>query len=184
MKDVLFFIREVLKYFLGLFIALLAIWWAIGDVSKSTIILGENQKKHNAIVVHSGQSSTSIDKVGSYVDLKSKNRLPLNVKMMSKEEIERRFKDVIQANPTPAETFFLYFKRDGKELAEGSEEIFLKAIESIEHRSPCLVDVIGHTDSFGTEESNLLLVLQRSEYVTKLLLEEGLNPSILSMQLF
>lgn len=152
----------------------------MGCSSKSTIVLADNNQTHNAIVISTKKGSTLLDKTGSYIDLKSENQLPNEIKLMSKEEISNRFKEALEAQPSKGETFILYFEIGGTTLTEESQNILTKALQSIHTRYPCMVDVIGHTDTVGTEEHNQEVSLQRANFIKGFLISKNIDTNILT----
>ena len=50
----------------------------------------------------------------------------------------------------------------------------------IKKRSPCLVDIIGHTDTVGSWESNVALSLKRAKFIKNILIKNGADPSLLT----
>jgi outer membrane protein OmpA-like peptidoglycan-associated protein len=161
---------------------ILSFFLFIGCSSKSTIVLIDNNKEHNAIVISNSEGSITLDKTGNYVDLKSQNRLPKKVKKMSQAEINERFKETLEAEPLPPEQFIVYFKKNSTELIDESKNVLEKAMKSIKKRRPCLVDIVGHTDTVGSEEKNMKVSLKRAKYIQAILLKNKINPQILTVK--
>jgi len=63
----------------------------------TTVVLADNGKEQNAIVIQTDVGETTIDKVGQYVNLSSKNEAPSEIKTMSQKEIDKKFKSAIEA---------------------------------------------------------------------------------------
>lgn len=137
--------------------------------SKTTVVLADSGKKHNAIVVKTDKGSVTLDKVGSYVDLKAKDKAPSSVKRMSKEQMKRRFNDVINSAPAKPISYLLYFKPNSLELTQSSKELLSRVLETIKERTPCMVDIIGHTDTVGSSKSNLEVSLKRAKYIASMI---------------
>ena len=168
MKKILFLILSLLLF--------------IGCSSKSTIVLIDNNKEHNAIVISNSEGSITLDKTGNYVDLESKKRLPKEIQKMSQSEINERFKETLEAEPTPPEQFIVYFKKNSTELIETSKNVLKEAMKSINKRRPCLVDIVGHTDTVGSEEENMKVSLKRAKYIQEMLVENKVDPKILTVK--
>ena len=146
----------------------------MGCSSKSTVVLIENGKTQNAVIVTTDKGSQTLDSVGSFVNLTAKDRLPSEIKIMSKKEIAERFKEVIAITPNKAKSFILYFEQNGVELLPKSKQILLDAIDSIAKRTPCMVDIIGHTDTTGSNQANIVVSLKRAKYIASVLEKRGI----------
>jgi len=142
---------------------------------KSIIILSDSGKRHNAIIITTDKGSTKLDKVGSYVTLTSKNDIPKSDKIMSKLEMKREFNDVFLAIPKKPVVYIVYFKIGSLELTDKSKNIFNNAINEIKKRSPCIVDVIGHTDTTGSSNINMKLSLNRANYIKSIIKKKNIN---------
>jgi outer membrane protein OmpA-like peptidoglycan-associated protein len=143
--------------------------------SKTTVVLLDSGKSQNAVIVSTNGGKTKLDKVGNFVDLKDKENAPSEIKRMSKEEIDSRFSKVLSVSPTKPIKYILYFEPNSIELTEDSKKILSDAIASIEKRSPCMVDVIGHTDSVGSNKTNAKVSLKRAKYIKSIITKKGLK---------
>jgi len=143
--------------------------------SQTTVVLLDSGKKQNAVIVSTDKGSSKLDKVGNYVGLKDKESAASEVKVMSKEDIESRFSNVLAASPKKPMKYMLYFKPKSKELTEESQNILPKIMKTIEEYSPCMVDVIGHTDTTGSSEINIRVSLKRAKYIESILKEKGVK---------
>ena len=148
--------------------------------SQTTVVLLDNGKTHNAVIVSNNKGTSKLDKVGSYVDLKDTNKSVGEVKIMSKKEIESRFSKVLAATPPKPVKYVVYFKPKSKELTEESKAVLVKAIETIKKRTPCMVDIIGHTDTTGSNELNIKVSLKRAQYIESILKEKGVKAESLT----
>ncbi len=143
--------------------------------SKTTVVLLDSGKPNSSIIVSTQKGSSKVDKIGSYVELKDSNKAPSAVKKMSPDELQNRFGKVISSAPKKPISYRLYFKKGSTELTDESKEIFKKALNSIKERSPCMVDIIGHTDTVGSDTINAKVSLKRSKYVKSLIEKTGLK---------
>jgi outer membrane protein OmpA-like peptidoglycan-associated protein len=132
---------------------------------KTTVVLLDSGKSRNAIIVANKTGQTRLDKVGSYVNLKDKVSVLSEVKMMSKDEVNARFSKVLATEPLKPITYIVYFKPNSTELTGASKLTLAKALKSIESRSPCMVDIIGHTDTVGAGTLNAKVSLKRARSI-------------------
>ena len=142
---------------------------------KSLVVLLNNGKTQNAINVSNEKGSTHIDKVGGSVKLKDKEIAISEVEIMPKEEIQKRFSKALSASPKKALRYILYFKEGQMELTEDSLDTLTKALQSIKDYAPCVVDVIGHTDTAGSGQGNLRMSLKRANYMKKIIESKNIN---------
>jgi len=143
--------------------------------SQTTVVLLDNGKTHNAVIVSNNKGTSKLDKVGSYVDLKDENKSVSEIKTMSKKEIASRFSKVLAASPKKPVKYMVYFKPKSKELTEESQAVLLKAMEMMKERTPCMVDIIGHTDTTGSNELNIKVSLKRAKYIESILKEKAVK---------
>lgn len=141
----------------------------------TTIVLADNGDKQNAIVVQTDVGSTVIDKAGQYVSLSSKNNAPSDIKIMTKDEIDKKFKSAIEAMPLEPIHVNLYFKNNSNELTDASKEKLPYILIQIKDRMPCDVSIIGHTDTKGSASFNTKLALERAKYVKSWVLSSEID---------
>jgi len=147
----------------------------VGCGVKSTVLLLDSGKSQNAVVVSNDKGSQTLDKVGSFVGLKDKETTPAKPEAMDKDEISKRFGAVLAATPLKPVSYRLYFQPSKMLLTEASEAIFKEAVASIKKYAPAKVDIIGHTDTVGSNAINLKVSLKRAKYVESLITEQNLK---------
>jgi len=147
--------------------------------SQTKVVLLDSGKAHNAVIVSTDKGSQKLDAVGKFVNLKDKETAPSEPETMSKEEIEAQFSKVLAAAPKKAISHILYFKPHSTDLTEVSQSELLKSIEDIRKNAPCMVDIIGHTDTVGSNAINAKVSLKRAKVIEELIKKEKVN--IISM---
>jgi len=156
----------------------------IQPVKTTTVVLLDNGKTHNAVVVANEKGSSQLDKIGAYVEMNDSKEAPPPPKMMPPEEIQKRFGKVLAASPKAPLVYRLYFKPKSMALTNASEKTLQTVVEKIKERSPCLVDIIGHTDTVGTAKNNIKISLRRASYVQKLIEKRGVDVHSLAIKGF
>ena len=136
---------------------------------KTTVVLLNNGKTQNSVMVSTQKGSANLDKIGAYVDMKDKKKAPPPPKIMPEAEIKKRFGKVLAAAPQKPVSFLLYFKPHEMALTTASQTTFNRAIETIKTRSLSMVDVIGHTDTVGSSKLNIDVSLKRAKYIKNML---------------
>jgi len=139
------------------------------------VVLLDSGKANSSVIVSNDKGSQKIDAIGKYVRLKNKTMAPSQPEQMSEEEISRRFSKVLSAIPKKAISHIVYFKPHSTDLTEASKEELIKSIEDIRKNAPCMVDIIGHTDTVGSNEINAKVSLKRAQYIESLLKKEKVN---------
>ena len=143
--------------------------------AKNIVLLGENGREHNAIVVSTLKGSQRVDKVRGYVGLNSQSEAPSRVRTMSKKEFESRFSATIASMPESAISYILHFEKGALELTASSQKEISEIVELIIAKAPCEVDFIGHTDSVGLEEENIKKAYRQADYVESIFKQEILK---------
>lgn len=159
----------VILTWIGMFVA------SMLNTPSTTIVLIDNNKVQNAVIVKTDAGSTVINKPGQYVNISSKDKAPTQVKTMSDEEIKKRFESAIQATPLHPTNVLLYFKAGTNDLTEESIAKLPEVMEKIQKRMPCDVNVIGHTDTEGSNEYNVKLSLKRAYKVKDLISAKNMD---------
>jgi len=177
MKRLFFFLENIAVISLAAFLSIVEY-----QEGASSVVLLNSGKKQNAIIVSNEKGSSHLDKVGSFVDLKDKNKAASEIKIMSNKEIQNRFSKALAASPKKAISYILYLKSGRMELTEDSENVLLEVLKSIKDYAPCIVDIIGHTDTVGSNEGNLKISLKRAKYVEKIIKSKDLNISLLTVK--
>jgi outer membrane protein OmpA-like peptidoglycan-associated protein len=150
----------------------------------TTVILADNHKSHNAIVVKTDAGSTVIDKSGHYVTLSSKDEKPSSIKKISNEEIRKKFKSAIRALPSKPEHVYLYFKQGTSELTTQSLNKLPHIYELLRRRAPCDLNIIGHTDTKGSQATNLRLSMKRAQDIKKWILSREVDVNNLKVEAY
>jgi outer membrane protein OmpA-like peptidoglycan-associated protein len=150
----------------------------------TTVVLGDNAKEHNAIIVSTNAGKVVVDKPGEYVSLTSKDKAPSEIKVMSKEQINKKFQSAIQSAPLKPIKILLYFKSGTNELTELSKEKLPQILKSIQERMPCDVNIIGHTDTQGSLAYNAKLSLQRADFVKEWIQENNVKLDNLKVETY
>ncbi len=143
--------------------------------SSSRVILLDVDKTENAIVVKTREGQLVLDKPNTYTELSSSKAKPSAAKEISQQEIQNRYGKLINSAPKPPKHFLLYFDPDATTLTEASKKLFSTIEKAIKDRTPCDVNIIGHTDRTGSKNYNIELSLKRAGSVYNWLLGRKLD---------
>lgn len=141
--------------------------------SGSRVVLLDSGKAQNAIVVHTEAGETVLDRVNSYADISSTRAL--NVKVISEEELQQEYGELIALAPKKPVEFLLYFEPGGTVLTTSSQKQLTGIAQAIVDRAPCEVNIIGHADSTGSKEYNINLSLKRARQIRRWLHTQELD---------
>ena len=150
--------------------------------SNTTVVLLDNNKTHNAIVVKTDAGSTVIDKPLEYVTLTSKKEPPSKKMEMDKKTVEKKFKSVIVALPPKPVHVLLYFKQDSNQLTNESINKLPQILKYIRERTPCDINIIGHTDTKGSQKYNVKLGMKRAQMVKRWIVSQGVKTNNIKVQ--
>lgn len=100
---------------------------------------------------------------------------PLGDKGLKKQEAA-----LLTDLPPPARSFLLYFDQGTVRLVPDSVRVLASLREEIAARSGPEVEVIGHTDTVGSEEDNDRLSVKRADEVMSWLVSQGFDRSQMS----
>jgi len=172
MKQTLSFLENTTIMFLSAFLLVIK---PIPKENASLVVLLNNGKVQNAISVSNEKGSSQLNEVGNSVKLKDKKTAISKIEMMSEEEIQNRFSKALMASPKKAISYILYFKSGRMKLTKASQKTLIKALKAIKNNNPCIVDIIGHTDTSGSSQGNLRISLKRAKYVKQLIEKKHIN---------
>ena len=100
---------------------------------------------------------------------------PLGTKGLRKTEAA-----LLTGLPPPAKSFSLYFDEGTVHLVPESAPVLAALRDEIAARSGPEVEVIGHTDTVGSDDDNDILSARRAEEVLNWLVAQGLDRSQMS----
>jgi outer membrane protein OmpA-like peptidoglycan-associated protein len=108
----------------------------------------------------------------------SANRPPKAVRLISEADVQRLFGDTLSALPPAPQHFTLYFLFESIDLTDESRALVPQILQAVRDRRFPDVAVVGHTDTTGTPPSNFELGLMRANAIRSLLVDVGIDPSL------
>lgn len=145
---------------------------------QSFVVLADNKKEHNAVIVSNNKGNQRLNKVREFVKLEDSNTTMEEPEIMSKKEFDKRFNGVIQAFPNEPLIFKLYLKKSHVELTSASQKILIKVVEEILKNTPCIIDISGYSNMGISKTENLEVSLQEAKSLQYIIQEKilELNP--------
>ncbi|MBP2678993.1 MAG: OmpA/MotB domain protein [Deltaproteobacteria bacterium] len=144
------------------------------------VLLPDDQGKTGAIVVSSAGVERRLDRPGQSVTVEAGSPPGLPTEIPG-EEIRAIAGPALAALPKPPARFILYFHHDSVNLTAESRAILQNVLVTIRDLAPVDVSVVGHTDTVGKKEYNYALSMKRAKAVASILLEKGIDPSVLDI---
>ncbi|MBZ5537842.1 MAG: OmpA family protein [Acidobacteriia bacterium] len=96
-------------------------------------------------------------------------------------EVKRIFGSTLDLLPAAEASFTLYFLLDSPTMTPESEARLPDIFKAIQERHSTDIEVIGHTDTTGTAESNIELGMRRAHAVAEILRSRGMDPANMSV---
>lgn len=100
---------------------------------------------------------------------------------VEQSEVNRIFGSALAVTPTAEVSFTLYFLSDSTTMDAQSQALVPEIFRAIQERHSTDIEVIGHTDTTGTSESNQVLGMKRAQAVAETLRSMGMDTTNLSV---
>jgi outer membrane protein OmpA-like peptidoglycan-associated protein len=101
--------------------------------------------------------------------------------VLDEAEVQRVFGPALAVIPEAPRQFNLYFELGSETLTSESKALAAEVVEAVRTRTAPDVTVIGHTDTTDSAANNAALGLRRANLIRGLLLESGLDPSVVEV---
>lgn len=111
----------------------------------------------------------------------ARGEAPGPMAILDDQTIQGMFGSTLAMLPPAAESFDLYFETGRDTLTPESAALLPQVIARARARAVPEVSVIGHTDTTGTAESNVVLGLSRATRIRDLLIEAGLEADLIEV---
>ena len=142
-----------------------------GCTKKTNVVLLNSGKAQNAIIISTDKGDSRLDKVGSFVSIYRESKSISKKKFMSEKEIKNLYGTLFKTMPKKPKSYILYFQENSTTLIKESEIVLNQAIKTMEEYYPCIVDIIGHTDTVGSNKINIEVSLKRANYIKSLIIK-------------
>jgi outer membrane protein OmpA-like peptidoglycan-associated protein len=151
-----------------------------GGATSSLVVLPDDDGHQGAVAVLESDGAPTeavIDSGNSRTALGT--RTPV-AKPRGPDGLKKQEAALLTGLPPPAKSFLLYFEQGTTTLTSQSSTVLPALRQEIAARSGAEVEVIGHTDTVGSEEDNDRLSTKRAEEVLAWLASQGFDPSMMS----
>ena len=144
----------------------------------SVVLLPSPDGKASAVVVTQADRSLTLDQPYAAARMTRNGPQPF---VATAEQVRGQFGAALNALPSPAERFTLYFVEGKDELTDDSKAAVDAVLAAIARRPFPDVLVVGHTDSVGSDAVNDPLSRQRAAVMRQALLARGLPADNISV---
>ncbi len=134
------------------------------------VVLPEPNGQVGAVVVHSGDSRTVLNKGYAAATPSARSAHPLAAGAYDDRKIKRIFGETLAAMPEPPVSQDLFFKLDSLNLTPESEAALQGFLDTLKTRKAVEIVITGHTDTTGSDDYNDARALQRAESIKNTLL--------------
>ena len=148
---------------------------------ESRVVLLEGSRENSSVIVTTESGSVSLETPYTQTSVVSPNEPPSAPRRVEKSDIDARYASTLEALPELPVSFLFYFEEGTARLSAQSTARTAELVELIRKREPCAVDIVGHTDTVGSSESNAELGLRRAEEVRVFLLAEKVSMTEVSV---
>lgn len=155
---------------------------ASGCAPHHTVILIPDPDGHvgKAIVITEGGKQTLENPYGM-TTVSSGSSTPSALDIASQEFISLAFADVMAIEPPPADKFIIYFHTNTTSMVPESRKTMEAIMKAITHRKAILISISGHTDASGSDKLNEKLARNRSQSISAMLIQNGVDSSRLAV---
>lgn len=160
--------------------AIIMAWIQPSPTAERITLLPDANGNAGAVIVTSAKGQQTLDSAYATLDVKQNGQL--NAANSHAEAIQQRYGELLALQPKGAMSFTLYFTNGTDDLTDDSRKLFSQIQATLADYPAPQIAVIGHTDRVGKLEDNDQLSLQRAEKVRTLLVESGLDASMIEAQ--
>jgi len=122
-----------------------------------------------------------LEKSQEMTTISGRSSAPTPVTQASQEYITATFAEVLAIEPPPAEKFIIYFHPGTTDVVSESLSTIDTIVSAVKRRGAVSISISGHTDSTGTVQFNKDLSHDRAKAISKLLIQQGVDESIMTV---
>ena len=142
------------------------------------VVLPNPDGSSGAVTIEDGQKSVLLDEPYAAGEVRGGAAAPVQV---DQTQVQQIFGNALAAQPILPAHFVLYFEKDSDTLTPESQRQYNAVFADIKRRKVYEVEVIGHTDTLGTQDHNQQLSMKRAEMIRERLIHDGISPKSISV---
>ena len=144
-----------------------------GCAPATRVVLLPQEGRQGAVEVQTRAATTRLST--PYTAALVSSRQTVETEQMSAQQVERRYQELLAAQPAPEQKFTLYFETGGSQLTTESLNQLAEVLSRAMARPGGEIIVTGHTDSAGGGLANDQLSLQRAAAIREMLVQRGFD---------
>ena len=145
------------------------------------VLMPDSEGEVGALCLSNDQGEVVLDQQGQAVYAGGRDAEPATPIKVDANAARAQFREALQLQPKPPQSFLLYFEFDSTVLTQQSQPHLNAILAAIHERDSHDISVIGHTDRAGDYAYNLKLSLQRANAVRKLLFKQGVQKAYIQL---
>jgi outer membrane protein OmpA-like peptidoglycan-associated protein len=142
------------------------------------VVLPNPDGSSGAVTVSDGGQSVVVDQPYAAAEVRGGK---VSAATSNQDQVQQVFGGALAAQPVLPAHFRLYFISDTDVLTLASQKEYTGVFDDIKRRPVYQVEVIGHTDTFASEQYNQKLSMERATAIKDRLVHDGLNPNSISI---
>ena len=146
-----------------------------------TVLLPDSDSKIVGRATVSNASGSATLEAARQSTVVSAGEPPAPITVLSESEVDRIFRDALDALPPAPQRFTLYFRFESDELTDESRALVPEILTAIRGRPVPDLTVVGHTDTTGTVAANFELGRTRALMVRARLVEAGVDGAVIDI---
>jgi outer membrane protein OmpA-like peptidoglycan-associated protein len=142
----------------------------------SAVLLPAPDGKVGAIALTSGSTAQTQVLSSAYAALDVQSSGAMSTRQEDAASVQAKYGALLQATPKRPESFVIYFDTNSSTQVTAASQAAIQGLMTTVSAWPAAeINIIGHTDTVGSQEVNEKLGLERAKSVAALLLSSGLN---------
>ena len=142
------------------------------------VVLPNPDGSSGAVTIEDGQKSVLLDKPYAAGEVRGGAAAPVQI---DQTQVQQIFGNALAAQPILPAHFVLYFEKDSNTLTPESQRQYQAVFADIKRRNVYEVEVIGNTDTLGSQDHNQQLSMSRAEMIRDRLVHDGISPKSISV---
>lgn len=139
------------------------------------VVLPDEDGRVGEITVSDGEATTVLNTALAAAQIDRAGAL--KPAEMTNQDVQTIFQGALAAQPILPKRYVLYFEPGSDALTPDSQVAFESVFADVERRPAPSVEVIGHTDTVGSQNFNANLSLERANAIKELLTARGIPAS-------
>ena len=168
-----------MKHFVCIFFITAILVSGCAKKENMIIVMSDQQGQAGELQLDNDKGSTRLDQPGQVLLVGDDRSVEITGQGLDTQTKNDLFGDALAMTPKPPVSYLLYFNTNSLTLDQASSDTLKTVIQEIQGRENKDVMVIGHTDRAGKKEYNMTLSLKRAVFVRDLLIENGVDQSVI-----